>query len=127
MTQTVEDLKSWDWIFSKSPNFTVKRGVVKHFDGFGLVDIDIAVGVSKGIIDEVRVDSKSFSEVKQVEAELSECLCSQKFSQYSVKSKTSFDCGDEVARWIKWFVYTEMVGKDNTCTGINVDNKSLQQ
>ena len=112
MLENCENLQTWDWVFAKTPKFTVKRGIIQHLDGFGLQDFEVEIDVNKGLIEDVRICSKSIKSesVKQLETTLCSILCTRKFSKSVLNVELSKNCGNNVENWIRQFILHEMIG-----------------
>lgn len=70
--------KNWDWVYGKSPKFTVKQR--KHFD---MGTIDVRFNIENGLIQEAKIYGDFFG--SQDASEISEALKDTKFDTADIK------------------------------------------
>ena len=77
----LNDLKSWDWIYGKTPPFTIERNFVNKFSNENNTTADLKVRIEKGHVTNLHMnllpeESVNFDCIQSLESSLEGCrLC----------------------------------------------------
>ena len=96
----LNDLTSWDWIFGKTPPFTIERNFENIFDDKNKANFDLKVKIEKGRLTDMKINFHTEEDigldcVHSLERNLDGCrLCNEDITSLLSQVKTDWISSD---------------------------------